>query len=420
MDRKKLTALAAKAIAGDERAFEELYVLHARSILFHVRNTIHDKENYNDVAQEVALKMYKNIGQLREPYAFSSWMHSIIRTTCLNHNRALTAGEKHVVTLEDEDVFETLRDEGQESDPEAATMARMEGNRLFALVSELPALHREILVLRFFDDLSYKEIAEAQSISITNVSTRLQRAMNALREAIEQTGDEYGTWNRGTSMRQDTEHVNIPAGEVQDTMGLVPALQAGLVMLIPDEAIKVFSSSTGAKVASLSAAKKAAAGGAAAVPSVAAIIAYVAAGLAVVFALAVGGMAVAGMQEPAENPAGTETLAPLAQNYSGTANIVFTDASGGDTDLNVVEVNLIEGVAAAVQAHWQLYSLDTDIASVDPDVADTGTALLQEGSGMTIPRSVLTGLPPGNYHVIFQLQDSEGVSAQVTRSFTMQ
>jgi len=190
LDKRRLTALATRAIAGDTGAFEEFYVEHARSILFHVRSLIVDKENYLDVAQEVVLEMLEHIGQLREPAAIRGWMHQIIRSTCASHNRGLMKDERHLDTTHPSEALEAVKDDRWESDPEAATMAKTDGNELFSIVSRLPLQYREIVVQRYYDDLSYKEIEEAQGISVTNVSTRLQRAMKAIRKELEKTSTE--------------------------------------------------------------------------------------------------------------------------------------------------------------------------------------------------------------------------------------
>jgi len=192
VDKRKLAALATRAIAGDNEAFEAFYVEHARSILFHVRSLIVDKENYLDVAQEVVLEMLEHIGQLREPVAIRGWMHRIIRSTCASHNRGLMKDEKHLAATYESEALETVKDEDWESDPEAATMARVEGNELFSIVNRLPAAYREIIIQRYYDDLSYKEIAEVQGISVTNVSTRLHRAMQMIRREMEDTNKDLG------------------------------------------------------------------------------------------------------------------------------------------------------------------------------------------------------------------------------------
>jgi len=204
LEKRRLAAVAERAIAGDSEAFEEFYIEHARSILFHVRSLIVDKENYPDVAQEVVLEMLEHIKQLREPAAIRGWMHQIIRSTCASHNRSLMKDEKHLDTSHNREALEAVKDEGWGSDPEAATMAKVEGNELFSIVNRLPTQYREIIVQRYYDDLSYREIAEAQGISVTNVSTRLQRAMTAIRKELEKTSQEPGSL-RGAKQTPSSE-----------------------------------------------------------------------------------------------------------------------------------------------------------------------------------------------------------------------
>ncbi len=378
MEEKKLAALVVKARAGDKGAFEELYSEHARSILFHVRSLIVDKQNYTDVAQDVALEMYSHIGQLREPAAFRAWMHRIIRTTCADHNRSLRSSEIYLSSVDDEEALEAVEDVGSESDPEAVALATMEGNKLFAIVSELPAAYREVIVQRYYDDLSYKEIAQAQDISVTNVSTRLQRAMEAVRKRIGEMGEGYGTPDKVTAMKKErgnkvaqeqaadtnatrfdadlagTEDDSLaenrvlnmadsppdyslktepdssflPASEeagdtgeneiTKDNIGLKASLYSGIALLIPDDTVKVVITSVNAKLIGAGAATTAA-GSAVAATGIAKqglmIITYVLSSIALIFSVVVGSTALAASEESGGLFGGEASEAKSTQTY---------------------------------------------------------------------------------------------------------
>ncbi len=439
MDDKKLTALAAKAITGDEAAFEELYLAHARSILFHVRSLIFDKQNYNDVAQDVALRMHAYISQLREPAAFRGWMHQIIRSVCFNHNKQVGVGEKYLSTFDDDEALEALEDVEEQSDPEAVTLAMMEGNKLFAIVSDLPLNYRETIMLRYYDDLSYKEIAEAQGISVTNVSTRLQRALEALRKKIGEMGEGYGTPDKGTAMKESNAYQqDIPQETPERTellkaeetnkkytegIKLKPALYSGVALLIPEDAIKTFASSVGTKIAAATttaavASTTATTGVFKYIPTI--IIAAIST-ITLIFAAAVGLTAVSSLEGSDTANTGEITGQSYELDYSGSAHLAFVDENGGESDLDVVSITLVEDVPASVETTWQLYALAAGeaISGGEEKTLSSGATLIGSGSGTTLDSVLLADLAPGVYHAVFMLTDSNGATAEAARSFTI-
>ncbi len=193
MDKRQLARLVRRAMRGNRDAFEEVYSEHAQSVLFHVRRQIYDQEHYQDVAQEVALLLWKNIGKLREPAAFRSWMHPIIRTSCASHNRDLLKEREQKSMGDTEKIIDELplQTAGEEGDPALLAEAQDKHHRLFAAINELPSAYREAIILRYYDDLSYKEIAAVLDISTSAVGTNILRGTEHLKKVFANQGNGY-------------------------------------------------------------------------------------------------------------------------------------------------------------------------------------------------------------------------------------
>lgn len=428
MKEKQMVALAKRAIAGDREAFEQLYAAHARSILFHARSLIIDKENYYEVAQDAVIRMYTHIHQLREPAAFRGWMHQIIRTTAALHNRQLLNRGKYVGAVNDEEIFEELKDEDIQSDPEAVAMAKQEGNRLFAILSELPASYREILVQRYYDDLSYKEIAEAQKISVSNVSTRLQRATAAMRKKIKEVDEELIIRSKEDGMKDDGAYTQVLNEEDQvlsdDVVfegegSLKASLLSGVAMLTPDNVVEGFIASANVKLVGVGAIATAVSTTAATTTSVVSIISKVVllalSAMVITFATVVGSTAVNTIDE---NPSSVEVVTEDI-DYGGTVRLVFVDEKGNDSSRNIVEASVVEGTPAAVEVSWSLYHL-ADVLNADESEEGTlkeNATLLMSGGGSTVGSDVFSGLERGYYLLVFTLVDGNGAGAEVKRTF---
>ncbi|MDR0853536.1 MAG: RNA polymerase sigma factor [Clostridiales Family XIII bacterium] len=177
------TALVNRAISGDPAAFEELYVQKAQSILFHAYGILKSHHDAEDAAQEVVLRMYRDIGKLRAPEAFNSWMHRIVINVCY------TLAAKRSGRKEDFDEDETVGEIAEEHIdylPQEYLVREELFNELKAVIEGLPAKRRSAITMHYFDNMSYKEIAEAMDSTISTVSTNIVRGKIQIKEAMEQ------------------------------------------------------------------------------------------------------------------------------------------------------------------------------------------------------------------------------------------
>ncbi|KEO83583.1 RNA polymerase sigma factor [Tumebacillus flagellatus] len=135
------------------------------------------QQDAEDLAQEALLKVCRHLHSYRGDCAFQSWVYRI----CLNAQRDALRKKKNVTTVEIQESSSTS--EGFEGSLSLKLSVQH-------LLKDLPALDRQIFVLRFEQDLSVKEVAEMLEMKEATVKTRLFRLRDRLREQLRPAGGE--------------------------------------------------------------------------------------------------------------------------------------------------------------------------------------------------------------------------------------
>jgi RNA polymerase sigma-70 factor (ECF subfamily) len=172
---------------GDARAFDEL-VESLRGRAFHVaRGLTGSRDDAMDLAQEAFLKVYRARDTFREGEPFLPWFHRILRNTCFSFLRDRRRLRERSVSShsagadDDEGDFEILDDA---PGPSAHIEADERASEFWRAFKSLAARDREILALRHFKELSYRDIAVALDIPEGTVMSRLFHARRRLREGL--------------------------------------------------------------------------------------------------------------------------------------------------------------------------------------------------------------------------------------------
>jgi len=168
----RLHLLVLRCQAGDERAFARLFELFAERSLRYLRGLVGDAAD--DVQQEVWLSVYRNIASLGNPGAFRTWLFSTTRHRALDYLRRQKR-ERELL----EDVAEEMRGAADDSGLDVRADAALD-----SAMSQLSPIHREVLLLRYRDDMSYGEIALVLGAQIGTVRTRLHHAKRRLQELL--------------------------------------------------------------------------------------------------------------------------------------------------------------------------------------------------------------------------------------------
>ncbi|MCH9688582.1 MAG: sigma-70 family RNA polymerase sigma factor [Deltaproteobacteria bacterium] len=177
---------------GDQRAFEELVRLYQNRIFGLMLRMIGNRQEAEDLAQEVFITLHRAIGQYRGEGRFYTWLYRIATNTCKNRIKYLRGRNFHrSVPVEDtpeaHDPGEggpAVRLQGQVAGPEAMA----EGTRLQSAIqrelAQLDPEHRLLIILRDIQGLSYQEILGITGLQEGTLKSRLHRARIALKDRL--------------------------------------------------------------------------------------------------------------------------------------------------------------------------------------------------------------------------------------------
>ena len=189
------TRLMLLAKGGDAQAFDRL-VETLRGRAFHVaRALVGSRDDAMELTQEAFLKVYKARESFREGEPFLPWFHRILRNACYTFLRDRGRAKERSVSERPAGLDEDTPDydiADVESGPLDAAESGERAEIFWKAFRTLSARDREILSLRHFDDLAYKEIAESLSIPEGTVMSRLFHARRRLRDALEESGGGIG------------------------------------------------------------------------------------------------------------------------------------------------------------------------------------------------------------------------------------
>ncbi len=162
---------------GDNLAFVTLYNRYKQAIYVFCSKMLMDGEKAKDAVQEVFLRVYEHRAQLTEPTHFRSWVFAIARNQCLTSFRSA----KHDSTEEIQ--FDSALTSSYET-PHESLERKEEAELLNKFLAELKIEYREVLLLREFQNLSYREIAEVLGSTESAIKSRIFKARQRLFELL--------------------------------------------------------------------------------------------------------------------------------------------------------------------------------------------------------------------------------------------
>jgi len=167
---------------GSDEAFTYLVEAYQTPVYNLCYRMLGEPEAAEDAAQETFLKVYQNLARYDRERSFATWLLSIAAHYCIDRLR-----RRRFVSFsidEDEETPVELPDRSA-PDPEAETVRRQEQAHLHQLLQSLDPTDRAALVLRYWNDCSEVEIAQALTLTVPAVKSRLHRARRALAKVWE-------------------------------------------------------------------------------------------------------------------------------------------------------------------------------------------------------------------------------------------
>lgn len=168
--------LVQRSIARDQEAFGALYDRHVVRVYRHIYYMVGNAAEAEDLTAQAFLQAWEAIDRYQIRGApFVSWLLRIAHNLGVSHLRS---------RRESAELPETLVDHSRLGDPEAALQRQVEGERVREAIMRLRGDQRQVIILRFVEDLEYPEVAEIVGKSVAAVRVIQHRALNALRKQM--------------------------------------------------------------------------------------------------------------------------------------------------------------------------------------------------------------------------------------------
>ena len=169
--------LVLRCQTGDETAFAQLVERYGPRLRYYLQKTFGRRDGVEDALQDVWLTVFRKVRDLADPGAFTTWLYRIAQ------RRAYGVLRKRRQS------FRSVEEAEQVTDPSAEEpdFSAEDGQRIHEALDELTLEHREILVLRFLEDMAYEDIAAVTGCQMGTVKSRLYYAKRALRGILERS-----------------------------------------------------------------------------------------------------------------------------------------------------------------------------------------------------------------------------------------
>lgn len=177
-------ALVRRAIARDRDAFGALYDRHVVRVYRHIYYMVGNAAEAEDLSAQAFLQAWEAIHRYQMRGApFVSWLLRIAHNLGVSHLRS---------KRDSSELPETLVDHSRHGNPEEVLQRQVEADRVRQAIMRLRDEQRQVIMLRFIEDLEYREVAEIVGKSVAAVRVIQHRALHALRKQMRQDGESSG------------------------------------------------------------------------------------------------------------------------------------------------------------------------------------------------------------------------------------
>jgi len=190
-NKERDSLLVKKAIKGSQKAYSELMSLYWSRIEKFFSLKLAGKEDVEDLAIATFSKAFDKLESYNDSYAFSTWIQTIANNTLIDFYRKK---EQKTVSIDEEKDDEEspgldIIDGGL--DPEDNLIQKQKNKHIASLVHRLKPHYRELIIMRYLDELSYDEIANKLEMPLGSVKAKLFRARDLLLDILKPNENEY-------------------------------------------------------------------------------------------------------------------------------------------------------------------------------------------------------------------------------------
>lgn len=176
-----------QALSGNQQAYAKLMSLYQNSVHHTILKMVRDVNDAEDLTIEAFGKAFNRLEQYSPDFAFSTWLFKIATNNCIDFLRKkrieVTSMDKGVMTDTGEVIY--VEAKSKSMTPEEEIMHQQKVNLMRDIVTCLKPKYRELVELRYFEELSYEEISQALDLPVGTVKVQLFRAREKLAVLME-------------------------------------------------------------------------------------------------------------------------------------------------------------------------------------------------------------------------------------------
>lgn len=165
-----------------EAVYLEAFEAHSDALFRHAFFRISNRDRAQELTQEAFLKTWDFLRKGGDVHDFKSFLYRILNNLIIDEYRKKKSSSLDEILEDDTGAFEARMSEGSRMDTEAELDEKVMGARIRERISELPAMYREAVTMRFIDELTPKEIAEMLGESENVISVRIHRGVSKLKQ----------------------------------------------------------------------------------------------------------------------------------------------------------------------------------------------------------------------------------------------
>lgn len=192
-DKITLITTVRAAQTGDNKAIETLFKEFNGQVFYSVLLTVKNEETAKDITQETFITVINKIKELENPEAFPGWVKKVAHSKCSDYYKKKEVIHEIAASPDNEDdydIFGNIEEDDGEFIPDKA-MDRDDLKKIILdILNKLPDEQRAAIFMRYYEEMSVKEIAEIQGVSEGTVMSRLNYGRKAIAKAIEEYEEE--------------------------------------------------------------------------------------------------------------------------------------------------------------------------------------------------------------------------------------
>jgi RNA polymerase sigma factor (sigma-70 family) len=178
---------------GDQKAYAELMTRYRDSVYFMLLKMVNNKDDADDLTIEAFGKAFKRLDQYTPNFAFSTWLFKIATNNCIDHIRKKKNNTFSIdKPFQDDEGGEMTMDlRSEQLDPEEKVMKKQKVMMMREVVDKLKPRYKMLIEMRYFEELSYEEIAEKLELPLGTVKAQLFRAREFLQNILKNSHGKF-------------------------------------------------------------------------------------------------------------------------------------------------------------------------------------------------------------------------------------